>query len=103
MSNRLAVLAASCALLFSSATLATPAGAGPEVRIDTANLILANLGVAPEPRAMSRPLQPVAQSCKDKCEDDRDKCFNGCPSEPNEAAVCRNDCSDTYDGCLKGC
>ncbi len=103
MSHRLAILAVSSLLLFSSGSpAATPQG-GPAARAAAENLILARLDSGHPARAMSFPVKPVAESCKDKCEDDRDKCFNGCPSDPSEGAACRNGCSDTYDACTKGC
>jgi len=71
--------------------------------VDGARFILAYLDPGHGARPMSTPVRPVADSCKDKCEDERDKCFNGCPSDPNEASVCRSGCSDTYDACQKAC
>ena len=102
VSFRLAVLAASSALLFSAATSATP-GKTPTAGIDGAKLVLAYLDVGTRPPGMSTPFRPVAQTCHDKCEADQDKCFNDCPADPVEGSVCRNACTDTYNACLKGC
>lgn len=51
----------------------------------------------------ARSVRPVAQSCKDKCLDEQDRCINSCPADPNEAVVCRGECSDKLEACQKGC
>lgn len=102
MTCRLAIIATSVALLLSSATSATEPQVTP-AKIDGAWLVLAHFDAGLKPRPMSTPLKPAADTCKDKCEDERDKCFNACPSDPNEGSVCRNGCSDTYDACQKAC
>jgi len=103
VSYRFAVFAAASALLFSSASWAASAAERPAAGVDGAKLILAYLNVGHRPVGLSTPLTPVAESCKDKCETDRDKCFNACPSDAIEGSVCRDGCSDTYDKCQKGC
>jgi hypothetical protein len=97
-----AAFAAACLLFYSAAASAASLQATEQPGIEAADSILARLDTARAPRVMS-PLKPVADTCKDKCEDERDKCFNACPSDPNEGSVCRNGCSDTYDACQKGC
>ncbi len=99
----LAVFAASSLLLFAPASPAGSPGEGPPAGNGAARLILARLTIAPRPRAMSIPLQPAAQTCKDTCESDRDKCFNGCPDDAIQGSVCRDACTETLDACLKGC
>jgi hypothetical protein len=102
-SYRLAAAAALSGLLIAPAVEATPATERPAAHMDGATFILAHLGPAQRPFALATPLKPVAQTCKDKCEADRDKCFNGCPDDAIQGAVCRDGCSDTFDGCMKGC
>jgi hypothetical protein len=103
VSFRLVSLAAALWLSASAQGWAAAPAQCPLVRAEAANLVLAYLKLGQPPRTMSTPVKPVAASCKDKCEDDRDRCFNACPSDTGEASVCRNDCSDVYDTCLKGC
>jgi hypothetical protein len=103
ISNRLAAIAAVFALLFPLAGSSATPGQGPAGGNDAANLILAYLDTGSRPARLSTPVQPVAETCKDKCAADQDTCFNACPSDPSEGSVCRNTCTETYNACLKGC